>query len=93
MPSGGATKYSHSASNTPAGRADPRLRAGFMLIPESGDSSEMKVATRQAANTPVNGASRGRLVLASTTLIIRNEMASSAAKAIPTPAGPGRVTT
>ena len=46
-------KWTHSAVQLPAASAEPRLRAGFMLIPESGDSTRMYVATSSPPSTPV----------------------------------------
>ena len=36
MPATGATKYTHSPVYTPAQTADPTVRAGLMLNPETG---------------------------------------------------------
>jgi len=41
------------AAQFAAEKADPRVRAGFMLIPEMGASMLMYVITRSPANTPV----------------------------------------
>jgi hypothetical protein len=41
MASTGARKYTQMAVHMPAGSAEPIVRAGFMLMPESGDSMLM----------------------------------------------------
>lgn len=41
IPSGGAVKYIHNAVHSRAGTAEARVRAGFMLMPESGASTRI----------------------------------------------------
>ena len=53
MAIGGATKYIHRLDQKPGHTADAKLRAGFMLMPEKGASSEMYKQTRDPAISPV----------------------------------------
>jgi hypothetical protein len=53
MPSNGAVKYSHAPVHTCAGSADATVRAGFMLMPDTGASNVMYSATSVPAKSPV----------------------------------------
>jgi hypothetical protein len=64
-----------------------------MLIPESGDSNVMYSHTTAPANSPVDFAKRAAFETAKTTVIIRNEIRSSARNAVSAPPGPGVVVT
>lgn len=91
MPISGPVKYTQSAVQARAGNAEASVRAGFMLMPESGDSSVMNVATSTPEQSPVRAAAR-LLDTTSTTSISTKEMTISAPKATRGPAGPGTVT-
>src|SRR5215469_11791136 len=93
MASAGARRYTHTAVQIPEENAEPTVRAGFMLIPDSGDSTLMKVATRKPATQGVNRVNLREFETPKTTEISRNEMANSAAKATHGPAAPGTVAT
>ena len=67
------------------------MRAGFRLIPESGASTMMKVATSAAAHSPVNRLRPGRFETIRMTVIRISVMRASAANATPRPPGPGAV--
>jgi hypothetical protein len=69
------------------------VRAGFMLIPDSGASSVMNAATSTPAAMPVSRASRSAFDITRTVSIITNEIAVSAPKAHADPGGPGIVET
>ena len=84
-------KYTHRAVHVPAGIAEAKVRAGFMLIPESGASSVMYVATSRPEQSPVRAAAR-LLETVSTTSINMKEIAISAPRATRGPADPGTVT-
>src|SRR4051812_9676262 len=77
----------------PDGSADAIVRAGFMLIPEKGDSTVMNSATSAPATQGVKRAVRRELETFKTIVTRRNEMASSAPKATHGPAVPGTVVT
>ena len=62
-----------------------------MLMPDNGASIVMKQATSSAASSPVNRAALTWLDAVSTTSIITNEIAASAANATVMPCGPGIV--
>src|SRR5262245_40277234 len=64
-----------------------------MLMPDSGASNAMNVATRSATMTPVNGAERFWLDEESTTSMVTKEIVASAANAAVYPSGPGAVET
>src|SRR6516165_9057152 len=81
------------AVQMPAENAEPTVRAGFILMPESGDSKLMKVATRNPAIQGVNRASLLELDTFNTTETSRKEIANSARKATHGPPGPGTVAT
>src|SRR6185369_1308209 len=89
----GARKYTQMAVQTPAGSAEPTVRAGSMQMPESGASMLMKPATRKPATQGVKRAVRGEFATFRTIATRRNEMANSAANATQGPRGPGRVAT
>jgi hypothetical protein len=74
-------------------KADPTVRAGFILIPDSGASKVMNMAMRAPAKSGVKRLRRLEFATQSTIDIMRAEMMNSAAKAVPTPLGPGIVTT
>src|SRR5215467_15046940 len=93
MASAGARKYTQSEVQIPEGNAEPTVRAGFILMPESGDSTLMKAATRKPATQGVNRVSLREFETFKTIEISRNEMANSAAKATHGPPGPGTVAT
>src|SRR5262249_819045 len=93
MANAGARKYTQIAAHMPDGKAEARVRAGFMLIPESGDSMLIKVATRKPATQGVNRVSLRELETFKTMAISRKEIVNSAAKAIHGPPGPGTVAT
>ena len=93
MASAGARKYTHTALQIPDESAEPTVRAGFMLIPESGDSTLMKLATRKPATQGVNRVNLREFETRKTTEISRKEMVNSAAKATHGPPGPGTVAT
>ena len=63
-----------------------------MLMPESGASMVMNVATSRPANTPVNRAAFAWLDAVSTTVMRTQEITASATKATAAPPMPGRVT-
>ena len=63
-----------------------------MLIPENCASNVMYAATKAAAKYGVNGERRALFETLSTVKAKKNEMTSSAAKAMGTPDGPGLVT-
>ena len=69
------------------------VRAGFMLMPDSGASKVMYGRDEHAGERPVKRASRGVLELCRTIDIMPNEIAGSAAKATSEPARPGTVAT
>ena len=77
----------------PDGNAEPIVRAGFMLIPESGDSILMKMATRKPATQGVYRVDLRELETVKTIAINKKEIVNSAAKATHAPPGPGTVTT
>src|SRR4051794_16782821 len=77
----------------PEGRADAKLRAGFMLMPESGDSKVMNDETRQPATQGVIRAQRREFATRRTIETSRKEIVNSAASAIHGPLGPGTVAT
>src|SRR5262249_24051736 len=81
------------AVQIPEENAEPTVRAGFMLMPESGDSTLMKVATRKPATQGVNRVSLREFETFKTTEINRNEIVNSAAKATHGPPAPGTVVT
>ena len=60
-----------------------------MLIPDSGDSMKMNVATKVPANNGVKRLRRVELDARRIVDIIRKEIVNSAEKATRTPAGPG----
>src|ERR1700750_688862 len=92
IPSSGPATYTQNVSQLPAPQAEPKDRAGFMLIPEIGASMLMYVATSTPTARPVKRAQREPE--STTTMNIRAaEMRTSAASAGPTPQRPGRVTT
>src|SRR5262245_30028966 len=68
-----------------AASADPNERAGFMLMPEIGASSVMYAATRAPQRNGVQRESRAWFDATSTTDIMRNEIANSAAHATTVP--------
>src|SRR5207249_8839251 len=72
-------------------KAEAKVRAGFMLMPESGASRLMYKATKTPAKIPVRRVQRGEFEALRTTVIRRNEMISSATNAIPGPREPGSV--
>ena len=82
-----------SPVHTPLGRADATVRAGLMLMPESGASKVMYRKTSVPANNPVKRASFGVLVRNSTISIMPQAIAASAMNATPTPTWPGTVVT
>src|SRR5947199_10346509 len=77
----------------PDGSADAIVRAGFMLMPESGDSILMNSATSAPATHGVKRAVRREFETFKTIVTKRNEMANSAPKATHGPAVPGTVAT
>src|SRR5581483_5603443 len=85
----GARKYTQIAVQIPEGNAEPTVRAGFMLMPERGDSTLMKAATRKPATHGVDRVNLRELATFKTTVISRNEIANSAAKATQGPPAPG----
>src|SRR5215468_3199375 len=87
MASVGARKYTQIAVQIPDGSAEPTVRAGFMLIPESGDSTLMKVATRKPATHGVNRVNLPELETFKTIEIRRNEIVNSAPNATHGPEG------
>ena len=64
-----------------------------MLIPESGASRTIHVATRAPAQSPVKRASRAVFETVRTTDMSANEIRASAAKAATAPHTPGTVVT
>ena len=93
MASAGARKYTQIAVHMPDARAEPTVRAGFMLIPDSGDSTLIKVATKKPATQGVNRVKLRELETFKITAISRKEIVNSAAKATHGPPGPGTVAT
>ena len=89
----GAIRYTHSAVHCAAARSAANVRAGFMLVPESGDSSVMNTATSAATSAPVCAANRWLDIAVRIVVMSRNEMMNSAANAADTPGAPGIVTT
>ena len=74
-------------------KADPNVRAGFMLIPDRGASTVMNAATSAPANSGVKRLRRCEFEVQRMVPISNIEMANSARKATHKPAGPGVVTT
>ncbi len=93
MPRGGAVIYNQNPVHNPAGRADAKDLAGFMLNPEYGDSTMMYVATSNPAKTPVNEASPCVFVEYRTISMRKKEITNSAKNATATPSAPGMVAT
>ena len=77
----------------PDENAEPTVRAGFMLIPESGDSILMKVATREPAIQGVYRVNLRELETFKTIATNKKEIVNSAANATHGPSGPGTVAT
>src|SRR5262245_27740079 len=77
----------------PEENAEPTVRAGFILIPETGDSTLMKVATKMPATHGVNRVKRRELDRFKTIETNRNEIVNSATKATHGPSAPGTVET
>lgn len=93
MPNGGAVKYTQIAVQSRACSAEATVRAGFRLVPESGASKVMNVATSSPEITPVNRAiRRDPLEKRRTTSIKTKVIENSATNAAPEPNGPGSVT-
>src|SRR5215469_12396737 len=91
IPRGGARRYIQKCCQVMPGAAEANVRAGFMLIPESGDSTLIKRATRQPAASPVKRVKRGEEEHVRTVAMSPNEIIVSATKATATPFGPGTV--
>ena len=56
MPSTGAVRNIHWFRKSPAATAEAMERAGFMEVPDKGDSSAMYNNSSSPAKTPVYGA-------------------------------------
>ena len=81
------------AFQTPDDNAEASVRAGFMLTPDRGASRLTYIAIKIPASTPVRAGNELLLDAKRITVIKKNEMTNSAAKAAAVPAGPGTVTT
>jgi hypothetical protein len=92
IPEGGAKTYIQNAVQRPETAAEPKLRAGFMLKPESGDSNEMKRKTSAATKAPVNFVVAGNAAVTRIVSIATKATTNSATSATTAPCAPGRVT-
>ena len=87
----GSAESTQRSRHKPAGWADAKERAGFMLMPDSGASTVMYSATRAPANHPVKRARRGMFETRRITAIRIAEMMNSAMNAPAGPRKPGTV--
>src|SRR5258708_5786774 len=92
IPNAGAERYTQSAVQLPAERAGPKVRAGFMLAPDSGASNVRNAAARAPVKRGVRRCTLFVFETMRTPNIIKAEIANSPPNAISGPRVPGAVT-